>query len=226
MVASCSTPDKDSNPAIKNPYLGQSPPGLTPKPFAPGIVTTEKSYSISRVVCALPILLERHEVKVGVTSAPWQAIATQKADFEFTDDEDFGEVESLNDIGKFVTNLVGKIVPKIINMNFDGGTSRPPKIFEIEGNLEASEVDISYVHIKGDLIADDVIIGPDVTINGKILYTTSIMIPDGAEYIIEKMKRNNDNNQFTFIKSEEAIFSEAIISSWLVCLSYSYWISL
>ena len=33
---------KDTNiPTIKNPYLGQKPPGLTPIPFAPGLVSTD-----------------------------------------------------------------------------------------------------------------------------------------------------------------------------------------
>ncbi|WP_116770541.1 PD40 domain-containing protein [Maribacter litoralis] len=33
---------KDNNiPTIKNPYLGQKPPGLKPIPFAPGLVSTE-----------------------------------------------------------------------------------------------------------------------------------------------------------------------------------------
>lgn len=33
---------KDNNiPTIKNPYLGQKPPGLTPIPFAPGLVSTD-----------------------------------------------------------------------------------------------------------------------------------------------------------------------------------------
>ena len=33
---------KDNNiPTIKNPYLGQKPPGLRPLPFAPGIVSTD-----------------------------------------------------------------------------------------------------------------------------------------------------------------------------------------
>ncbi len=33
---------KDSNsPAIESPYLGQKPPGLTPEPFAPGIVVMD-----------------------------------------------------------------------------------------------------------------------------------------------------------------------------------------
>ena len=34
------TKDSDT-PSIKNPYLGQKPPGLIPKPFAPGLVSTE-----------------------------------------------------------------------------------------------------------------------------------------------------------------------------------------
>lgn len=33
---------QDEFPALKGPYLGQTPPGLTAKPFAPGIVNTEK----------------------------------------------------------------------------------------------------------------------------------------------------------------------------------------
>ncbi|CAM2010181.1 TolB family protein [Acanthopleuribacter pedis] len=31
-----------SQPLLKGPYLGQKPPGMTPEPFAPGIVTTER----------------------------------------------------------------------------------------------------------------------------------------------------------------------------------------
>jgi len=33
---------QDEFPALKGPYLGQTPPGLTAKPFAPGIVNTEE----------------------------------------------------------------------------------------------------------------------------------------------------------------------------------------
>jgi len=33
---------KDDFPILKGPYLGQTPPGMTPKIFAPGIVSTEK----------------------------------------------------------------------------------------------------------------------------------------------------------------------------------------
>ena len=44
-LTACNTKKKESKisviPTIKNPYLGQTPPGLTPIPFAPGIVSTE-----------------------------------------------------------------------------------------------------------------------------------------------------------------------------------------
>jgi len=41
----CKTKNQDSKtqnlPTIANPYLGQTPPGLTPIPFAPGLVSTD-----------------------------------------------------------------------------------------------------------------------------------------------------------------------------------------
>ncbi len=105
-----------------------------------------------------------------------------KSDEEMDDD-----INDLNDLGRFVSNLVGKIVPKIINMGF-GDFSRPPKIFAIEGNLKGSTVDISYTHIKGDLIADDVILGPEVTVEGTIKYKNSITLPKTVEYNTEKVE--------------------------------------
>lgn len=105
---------------------------------------------------------------------------------ESTDNEEFEEVESLNDIGRFVTNLVGRIVPKIMNLGFNDNFGRPPKMFVIEGNLKGSMVDISYVHIKGDLVADEIILGPEVIVDGEIIYSTSIEAPEGSEYVSKK----------------------------------------
>ncbi len=34
------TPTSNDNPVLKNPYLGQQPPGIVPQPFAPNMVTT------------------------------------------------------------------------------------------------------------------------------------------------------------------------------------------
>ena len=38
---------QDNLPALKGPYLGQKPPGMTPEIFAPGIITTELSEGCS-----------------------------------------------------------------------------------------------------------------------------------------------------------------------------------
>lgn len=97
------------------------------------------------------------------------------------------DINDLNDLGRFVSDLVGKIVPKFINMGL-GNSSRPPKIFTIEGDLKGSTVDISYTHIKGDLFADDVILGPEVTVEGTIRYKNSITLPKTAEYNTEKVE--------------------------------------
>ncbi|MEE9363544.1 MAG: hypothetical protein V3U92_13180 [Cellulophaga sp.] len=44
-LSACNTKKQNSkdsdSPTIESPYLGQKPPGLTPEPFAPGIVTTK-----------------------------------------------------------------------------------------------------------------------------------------------------------------------------------------
>ena len=44
-LQSCDTKKQQTKesdiPSIENPYLGQKPPGLTPMPFAPGLVSTE-----------------------------------------------------------------------------------------------------------------------------------------------------------------------------------------
>ena len=46
IVCSCHA-QQDDFPALKGPYLGQKPPGMTPEIFAPGIITTELSEGCS-----------------------------------------------------------------------------------------------------------------------------------------------------------------------------------
>ncbi len=47
MMSSCSHA-QDEPPVLEGPYLGQTPPGLTPEPFAPGVVST-KGWEVSGV---------------------------------------------------------------------------------------------------------------------------------------------------------------------------------
>ena len=41
MMMSSVSNAQDTKPTLEGPYLGQTPPGLSPEPFAPGIVTTK-----------------------------------------------------------------------------------------------------------------------------------------------------------------------------------------
>ena len=36
-------------PVLKGPYFGQTPPGMTPEIFAPGIISTEDKYELNSV---------------------------------------------------------------------------------------------------------------------------------------------------------------------------------
>lgn len=47
-ILTMSSHSQDEFPVLEGPYLGQKPPGLTPEPFAPGIVST-KGYEYSGV---------------------------------------------------------------------------------------------------------------------------------------------------------------------------------
>ncbi|MCH8906496.1 MAG: polymer-forming cytoskeletal protein [Candidatus Heimdallarchaeota archaeon] len=103
------------------------------------------------------------------------------------DDHEFDSLDSLPDLGRFISNLVNKVVPSIINMAMPG-RGNPPSIFEVAGNIEGTDVDISYTHVSGDVVADKVVIGPNVTITGKIKYRSELIIPENTEYRTEQVE--------------------------------------
>jgi len=51
LILSCtlSYSQKDEFPILRGPYLGQTPPGLEPEIFAPGIISTEEEYEINSI---------------------------------------------------------------------------------------------------------------------------------------------------------------------------------
>jgi len=98
---------------------------------------------------------------------------------EFGDDEEFGS------LGSFIANMVTSFVPKVLNSTL--GVNRVPGIFTIKQNIEADQIDISYTHVGGDVIGNDIIIGPDVVIEGRIKYRNSINVPEDSSYKIEKI---------------------------------------
>lgn len=97
-------------------------------------------------------------------------------------------LDSIPALGSFVAKMITSFIPSIINK---GSFSGPPRIFEIYGDLRGNNVDISYTHIKGDLVADNVIIGPGVTVEGAIKYVSSIDLPEDHEFTVELVGEDN-----------------------------------
>jgi len=112
----------------------------------------------------------------------------EHAEFEAQMDDD--NIQSLGDLGYFISNMVTKFIPKLVNEVVSGamsGKQSPPKIFRIEQDLRGKNVDISYTHINGDLEGDDMVIGPEVTVGGEIRYRNSISVPEGSNYEIKRI---------------------------------------
>lgn len=105
---------------------------------------------------------------------------------EYDVTEDASNLEDIPDLGHFITNIVTKFVPQVL-MKTIGGNGGPPSTFMVDGNIEGKIIDISYTHVKGDLIADIVKIGPGVIIEGKIIYRESIILPEGSTYQTEQI---------------------------------------
>ncbi|MHA2252306.1 MAG: polymer-forming cytoskeletal protein [Candidatus Kariarchaeaceae archaeon] len=100
---------------------------------------------------------------------------------------DAGDIESIPDLGKFISRMVKKFVPMTMSSMGLGGDLGTPRTFVIGGNVEATEVDISHTHVKGDVIADDIKIGPGVIVDGTIKYKNSIELPEDSDLKVEKL---------------------------------------
>ncbi len=94
------------------------------------------------------------------------------------------DIDSLPDLGRFISKMVTKFIPMTFNM---GGMSKPG-MFEIGNNIEGSEIDISYTHVKGDVIGVNIKIGPSVIVDGIVKYKETIELPEGSEINTEKIE--------------------------------------
>jgi hypothetical protein len=102
LLMGLSVPPDRSFPRLEGPYLGQKPPGLTPRPFAPGVVTTDGEeggvgFARSGTVFLFQRFLDGRchtyimRLKDGIWSAPelvpfWETMA-ENGDFVFSSDD-------------------------------------------------------------------------------------------------------------------------------------------
>jgi hypothetical protein len=94
--------DRPPFPRLRGPYLGQTPPGLTPEPFAPGIITTDaeegsSGFALNGTVFLFQKFLDRRchtyvtRLKGGTWTAPelipfWETMA-ENGDFAVSSDD-------------------------------------------------------------------------------------------------------------------------------------------
>lgn len=93
------------------------------------------------------------------------------------------ELDSIPALGSFISKMVTSFIP---NMMKNSGLGKPGE-FAVYGDLRGENVDISYTHVKGNVIGKNVIIGPDVVVEGEIHYVDTIEVPDGGEYVIKQI---------------------------------------
>ncbi len=84
--------------------------------------------------------------------------------------------EGIPDLGSFISKLVTSFIPSVIE-------KEKPGEFLVMGDIRGSNIDISHTHIKGDIVGRDIIIGPEVVVEGEIQYVNSIDAPEGYKII-------------------------------------------
>ncbi len=91
-------------------------------------------------------------------------------------------IDSIPELGDILTKVIKKFVP-VFNMGSFGN----PGIFRVNGNIEGKTVDVSHTEVEGDIIADNVLLGPGVVVKGVVQYRETISVPDGLEIEVQQI---------------------------------------
>ena len=92
-------------------------------------------------------------------------------------------IDSIPELGEILTKVIKKFVP-VFNM----GSFGRPGIFRVNGNIEGKTVDVSHTEVEGDIIGDNVLLGPGVIVKGVVQYRESISIPEGLEIEVQQIR--------------------------------------
>lgn len=98
------------------------------------------------------------------------------------------ESSVLDDESETITDLpsLARFLTRVIrNTNFSYNSPSAP--FVVNGNIESVTADLSNIEIGGDLVADNVILGPNVVVKGIVKYRETISYPEDLEIAVEKI---------------------------------------
>lgn len=97
------------------------------------------------------------------------------ADFDFL--KDFEDVKDIPDLVKATTNFAKDLIPNIGNLVtsvFGSITSTTQEQVNVFGNIEGKKVIISNTIVHGNITADEIVLGRNLKVHGKVNYRKSI----------------------------------------------------
>ncbi|RMG21823.1 MAG: SHOCT domain-containing protein [Methanobacteriota archaeon] len=85
------------------------------------------------------------------------------------------EINNFAELARYLTDVIATAV-------FRSRHYGEPRVFEIEETIEGEEIQLSYAHVKGDVIGDRIIIDENTQIEGVIRYRESVTLPENGNY--------------------------------------------
>ncbi len=85
------------------------------------------------------------------------------------------EITNFADLARYLTDVIIKTVSRSRHFG-------EPRVFEVEEIIEGEEIQLSYTHVKGDVIGDRITIDENTQIDGVIRYRESVILPEGGDF--------------------------------------------
>lgn len=85
------------------------------------------------------------------------------------------EINNFADLARYLTDVITRSVSRTRNFG-------EPRIFEVDETIDGEEVQLSYTHVKGDVIGTTVVIDENTRVDGVIRYRESVILPENGEY--------------------------------------------
>ncbi len=83
------------------------------------------------------------------------------------------QVENLKDLAEYLTFVISRA--------FSRHKTHEPKEFEIRSHIEGEEIQLSHVHVMGDIVGDRIILDENTKVDGVVKYRESAIIPENME---------------------------------------------
>ncbi|MHA2503561.1 MAG: hypothetical protein ACXAE3_11910, partial [Candidatus Kariarchaeaceae archaeon] len=127
------------------------------------------------------IIAKKFECESGSVTLGGDLRAAEVYIFTQLIQEDTPEPEPGETLGDLVNNVVSVVFPSLIN-TVKGIFDIVPKKFSVSNNIEGDTIKIANCTVNGSIVGKDIIIGPNVIVQGEIRYSNSIELKTQSTY--------------------------------------------